>query len=126
MCLYVLRALGFGHSALSQQVDICDSGGAFIGRVDFLIVDRCDEPVIVEVDGAVKYLPEAAGGFAGNGAAPGLAAAKAVIREKEREDALRSAGYTVVRLSWRDLYRSRTAVAKLQSAGVRVSLDDWH
>ena len=58
-----------------------------MGRVDFLF--RAQR-TIVEFDGLLKY-----GGAGGR---------QALIDEKRREDALRSLGYQVVRLTWRDLY----------------------
>ena len=58
-----------------------------MGRVDFLF--RAQR-TIVEFDGLVKY-----GGAGGR---------EALIAEKRREDALRSLGYQVVRLTWRDLH----------------------
>jgi very-short-patch-repair endonuclease len=45
---------------------------------------------IVELDGLVKYA--------------GADGRQALIDEKRREDALRSLGYHVVRLIWRDLH----------------------
>ena len=58
-----------------------------MGRVDFLF--RAQR-TIVEFDGLVKY-----GGADGR---------HALIEEKRREDQLRSLGYQVVRLIWRDLH----------------------
>lgn len=69
------------------QAEIRDAGGRLVGRVDFLF--RAQR-TIVEFDGLVKY-----GGADGR---------DALFREKHREDALRSLGYQVVRLTWRDLY----------------------
>jgi hypothetical protein len=45
---------------------------------------------MVEFDGPLKY-----GGAAGR---------QALVDEKRREDALRSLGYQMVRLTWRDLH----------------------
>jgi hypothetical protein len=69
------------------QAEIRDAGGRLVGRVDFLFHRQ---RLIVEFDGKVKY--------------EGVDGRDALIREKRREDALRSLGYQVVRLTWRDLY----------------------
>lgn len=69
------------------QAEIRDAGGRLVGRVDFLFRRQ---RLIVEFDGKVKY-----GGADGR---------DALFREKRREDALRSLGYQVVRLTWRDLH----------------------
>ena len=68
-------------------MEIRDERGRLVGRVDFLF--RAQR-TIVEFDGLLKY-----GGAGGR---------QALIDEKRREDALRSLGYQVVRLTWRDLY----------------------
>jgi very-short-patch-repair endonuclease len=77
---------GLGLPAPELQAEIRDSGGRLVGRVDFLFRER---RLIVEFDGKVKY--EGADG-------------NALFREKCREDSLRSQGYQVVRLTWRDLH----------------------
>nr|WP_255427513.1 DUF559 domain-containing protein [Yimella sp. cx-51] len=64
-------------------------------RVDFLV----DERTVVEFDGAVKY-----GGANGR---------QALVSEKEREDALRRAGYAVIRIVWADLHSLPRLRAKL-------------
>ena len=76
-----------GLPKVEPQVVIRDRQGHFVGRVDFLF--RAQR-TIVEFDGLVKY--------AGADGRQGL------IDEKRREDALRSLGYQVVRLTWRDLH----------------------
>ena len=71
----------------AMQSVICDDHGNFIARVDFLWAEA---KVIGEADGRMKYnSPDD------------------LYREKRREDALRSLGFTVVRWSWRDLYAGR-------------------
>ncbi|MGL5853214.1 MAG: type IV toxin-antitoxin system AbiEi family antitoxin domain-containing protein, partial [Phycicoccus sp.] len=78
----LLTDLGFD---VRSQVEISDEDGTLVGRVDFLIGAH----VAVEFDGRVKY-----GGADGR---------DALVAEKRREDALRSLGYVVVRVTWADL-----------------------
>ncbi len=78
--------IGLGLPEPEQQVEIRDSQGRLVGRVDFLFRAAA---VIVEFDGAVKYA--------------GAEGREALVREKRREDALRAMGYRVVRLVWADL-----------------------
>jgi very-short-patch-repair endonuclease len=77
----VLRDAGM---VVRSQVTITDGDG-FIGRVDLLVGER----VVVEFDGAVKYA--------------GLDGARELMKEKQREERLRDAGYRVVRVTWADL-----------------------
>jgi len=79
--------LSLGLPKVEPQVVVRDRRGRFVGRVDFLF--RAQR-TIVEFDGLVKY-----GGADGR---------QALIDEKRREDMLRSLGYQVVRLTWRDLH----------------------
>ena len=79
--------VSLGLPKVEPQVVIRDRRGRFVGRVDFLF--RAQR-TIVEFDGLVKY-----GGADGR---------QALIDEKRREDQLRSLGYQVVRLTWRDLH----------------------
>jgi very-short-patch-repair endonuclease len=79
--------VSLGLPKCDLQVEIRDAQVRFVGRVDFLF--RAYRTV-VEFDGLVKY-----GGAGGR---------QALIEEKRREDALRSLGYQVVRLTWRDLH----------------------
>ena len=76
-----------GLPKVESQVVIRDTRGRFVGRVDFLF--RA-ERTIVEFDGLAKYA--------------GADGREALVGEKRREDALRSLGYQVVRLTWRDLH----------------------
>ena len=79
--------VSLGLPRVEPQGEIRDSRGRFVGRVDFLFrVQR----TIVEFDGLAKYA--------------GADGRQALIDEKRREDALRSLGYQVVRLTWRDLH----------------------
>ena len=68
------------------QAEIRDGRGRLVGRVDFLFREQ---RVVVEFDGRVKY--------------EGADGRDALFREKRRVDALRSMGFKVVRLTWRDL-----------------------
>jgi len=85
-------------------VEIRDERGRLVGRVDFLF--RAQR-TIVEFDGLVKY-----------GAADGR---QALVNEKRREDALRSLGYQVVRLTWRDLYDPGQVDRQIREAFARDS-----
>lgn len=76
-----------GLPAVEPQAEIRDARGLLVGRVDFLF--RAYR-TIVEFDGLVKYC--------------GADGRQALVDEKRREDALRSLGYQVVRLTWRDLH----------------------
>jgi very-short-patch-repair endonuclease len=75
---YVLRCLGFD---LEPQVELVAEGRRY--RADFRVRGS---RVLVEFDGAVKYTDRAA-----------------LFEEKQREDALRRAGWVVVRVVWSDL-----------------------
>ncbi len=93
---YVLRCLGFD---LEPQVEVLAEGRRF--RADFRVRGT---RVLVEFDGAVKYTDRAA-----------------LFEEKRREDALRRAGWVVVRIVWSDLaeparLRRRLATALAQAA----------
>jgi hypothetical protein len=79
--------VSLGLQMVEPQVEIRDARGKLVGRVDFLF--RKDRTV-VEFDGLVKY--------------GGADARQALVDENRREDALRSLGYQVVRLTWRDLH----------------------
>lgn len=79
--------VSLGLPKVEPQVEIRDARGNLVGRVDFLFRRS---GTVVEFDGLVKY-----GGAEGR---------QALINEKRREDALRSLGYQVVRLTWRDLH----------------------
>lgn len=87
--------VSLGLPRVDPQVVIRDRLGRFVGRVDFLF--RAQR-TIVEFDGLVKY-----GGADGR---------QALVDEKRREDALRSLGYQMVRLTWRDL-RDPASVKRL-------------
>lgn len=98
----------FGSTGLPEvesQVEIRDTRGRFVGRVDFLFRRH---RTIVEFDGLVKY-----GGADGR---------QALIDEKRREDALRSQGYQVVRLTGRDLHDPARIRRLISAAFSRDSL----
>jgi len=78
--------------------------GLLLGRADFGYRRR---KVLGEFDGRAKY----AGGF-GVGETPGEAA----FREKVREEALRAAGWAVVRWIWVDLDSPEAVVRRIQRA----------
>lgn len=78
----LMRDLGFG---VTSQVEVHAPGGAFVGRVDFVIDGT---KVAIEFDGMQKYGDHTA-----------------LVREKRRELGLQRAGYIVVRLVWSDLAR---------------------
>lgn len=70
-----------GYRGVEPQVTLRTASGEFVARVDFLL-----GRVVIEFDGMGKY--------------DDLSVLRA---EKRREDALRSLGYQVVRLTWADL-----------------------
>ncbi|NUS01547.1 MAG: hypothetical protein HOV97_03175 [Nonomuraea sp.] len=93
---YVLRCLGLD---LDPQVEVVAEGRRY--RADFRVRGT---RVLVEFDGAVKYVDRAA-----------------LFEEKQREDALRRAGWIIVRVVWSDLsdparLRRRLANALAQAA----------
>jgi len=95
--------VSLGLPTVEPQVVIRDERGRFVGRVDFLF--RAQR-TIVEFDGLVKY-----GGADGR---------QALIDEKRREDALRSLGYQVVRLTWRDLHDPGLVARLIKEAFART------
>ncbi|SNC61069.1 hypothetical protein SAMN05445756_0407 [Kytococcus aerolatus] len=105
-----LKGVGTARAALALVDPACESPGETLTRVPLVLaglrprsqvvlrtrrgefrVDLLleDEGVIVEFDGVVKY-----------GSAGGR---EALVLEKDREDALRELGYTVVRVRWHDV-----------------------
>ena len=89
---HLLRSLGF---ELEPQVELVVEGRLY--RPDFRVRGT---RVLVEFDGAVKY--------AGGG--------DALFAEKQREDALRRAGWVVVRIIWADLSRPQVVLARVHAA----------
>ena len=96
--------VSLGLPAVDPQVEIRDEHGRFVGRVDFLF--RAQR-TIVEFDGLVKY-----------GAADGR---QTLVNGKRREDALRSLGYQIVRLTWRDLHDPGWVDRQIREAFARDS-----
>ncbi|WP_051510434.1 type IV toxin-antitoxin system AbiEi family antitoxin domain-containing protein [Intrasporangium oryzae] len=92
---FLLRALGFG---LDPQHEVQCEGRLY--RADFRIRGT---RVLVEFDGAVKY-----------------ANPRDLFEEKQREDALRRAGWTVVRLVWADLDHPDRVRARVLDAIARA------
>lgn len=91
-CRWIFHVLGLPRP-VSQAV-IRDEMGAFVARVDFLFAD---ERTIVEFDGRVKYTDS-----------------RTLFAEKEREDALRALGYSVVRITWKELADPRWVLLKVR------------
>lgn len=90
--------LALHRIAVEPQVELYDRAGQFVARVDFRVRGR---PVIIEVDGKVKYEsgdPEV------------------LWAEKRREDAIRALGYVVVRVTWADLEQPERLIAKVRAA----------
>ncbi|MGZ4600890.1 MAG: type IV toxin-antitoxin system AbiEi family antitoxin domain-containing protein [Oryzihumus sp.] len=80
----LFRAMGLPSPEL--QAPIADEDGWVFAEVDFLFRRQ---RTIVEFDGLLKYA--------------GADGRRALVKEKQREDRLRSLGFAVVRLTWRDL-----------------------
>jgi very-short-patch-repair endonuclease len=91
-------ALAVAGIELEPQVVIVDVDGRFVARVDFVVKGT---KVVVEFDGKVKYTE---GG------------PDALMAEKRREDRLRRLGYTVVRVTWGDLYQLPIVVGWIRKA----------
>jgi hypothetical protein len=101
----VLHRHGIAPTGLQHEV-IGPNGR--IGRVDFVFEHR----TVGEFDGMVKYhrlVPA------------GSTSSDVVVREKVREDALRDAGWSVVRWTWADLDRPHVLVERLRRAFARSS-----
>lgn len=101
----LMDELGFAAPGLQQTISTDRS----TYRVDF-----CwnDDGVIGEFDGRVKYVDDAVL----NGRDP----REVLFEEKQREDALRRAGWIVVRWTWADLENPARFAALLQQAGVSL------
>lgn len=103
----LVSQLGLARPEL--QVDLYDRSGFWIARSDF---GWLEEGVIGEFDGRIKYTgtPDEV--------------AHAVMREKAREQAIRDAGWIVVRWYWSDLsdpigFKRRIETAFDQAASIR-------
>ncbi|HJA38058.1 MAG TPA: PD-(D/E)XK nuclease family protein [Candidatus Brevibacterium intestinigallinarum] len=133
IALQWFQVLGIRH--VQQQVEIMGEMNEFIGRVDFLLTADDGTPVVVEVDGAVKYrapfpglVRSAAQGSQSQGAVHGGDAgsiptgsgSNPLFREKQREDRIRRESYRVVRLTWKDLMSDMAMMMRLRDAGIDV------
>jgi hypothetical protein len=104
-----------GIEVPAAQVAVYDARGRFVGRVDGLWREG---GTVVEADGAGKYLGE----FDPDGPS-GLAAARAVVAEKVREDRLRSCGLEVVRYDVPEMrWRPQNVAARVHDARGRGDL----
>lgn len=85
------------------QFHVYDERGRLVGITDMA---WHEQRLLGEFDGKVKY-----GRLLGPGEEPG----DAVFREKVREDALRRVtGYSMIRLTWADLYRGAETAANIR------------
>jgi hypothetical protein len=100
---FTLRTLGYEFEPQFGPGLSGPAGGEL--RVDFLIQGT---RVVVEFDGRVKYLARDEG-----------EAQRILFAEKVREDALRDAGYEVVRLTWSDLDKPELVRARIEAAILR-------
>ena len=73
-----------------------------IARVDFLLSGAA---VVVEFDGRSKYVDSDTS-----------SGQRVLAQEKDREDALRSLGYEVVRLTWADLKDPEAVIRAVRAA----------
>jgi predicted transcriptional regulator of viral defense system len=102
--------VGFLTSGLPSpqpQREVYDERGRLIGRTDFAWEQF---RTLGEFDGKAKY---------GRLLKPGETPDDAVYREKVREDALRGAGWQVVRWTWADLGRPQEIASRLRQAFAR-------
>lgn len=100
----LLTSLGY---EVRSQVTIKTTSPYFQARVDFMLTHH---RVVIEFDGLVKYAD-----------GEGSANRQALVREKAREDRIRSLGFEVVRLVWADLYRPERVRSLLEAACIRAS-----
>lgn len=99
------RYLFYAHGLPAPQLQfpVYDGRGQLVGITDFAWPAH---QLLGEFDGKVKYSR-----FLRPGEEPG----DAVFREKQREDALRRiTGWSVVRLTWADLYRGPETAASIR------------
>ncbi len=93
-----LRVLMDTHGLPEPELQVQFSADDFAARVDFYFRQY---GVIVEFDGLIKYRDDAV---------------DAVVREKHREDRLRSAGVLVVRVTWDDLNHPHRLVHRIRQS----------
>jgi hypothetical protein len=96
-----------GIPSPEPQHEVYDQRGRFIARTDFAWGQF---RTLGEFDGKTKY---------GRLLKPGETPDDAVYREKVREDALRGAGWQVVRWTWADLARPQEIASRLRQAFAR-------
>jgi hypothetical protein len=96
-----------GISSPELQHEVYNDRGVLIGRTDFAWIEL---GTLGEFDGKTKY---------GRLLKPGESPDDAVYREKLREDALRGAGWQVVRWTWADLARPQDIAGRLRQAFAR-------
>lgn len=90
------------------QPEFFDADGIFVARSDFLWPEA---GLIGEVDGKSKYWSHLR---------PGETAAEAVMREKERENALRDLGFWVIRWGWNEAWTA-TELHRRILTGLRIA-----
>lgn len=90
------------------QLEVLDASGGLIGVCDF---GWRDDHVVGEFDGKVKY---------GRLLKPGQSAGEVVWAEKRREDAIRDAGWEVVRWVWDELARPGVIAQRISRACERA------
>lgn len=106
----LLADLGFPAFTLQSRIE----AGGSVYWADF----ECEQVgLVVEFDGLTKYR----GTWSADGIS-GEAAAEAVIQEKLREDAIRSTGRKVLRLTWDDLKNPYRLEGQMRRAGVPQDL----
>lgn len=101
----ILRESGFD---VESQVEILDTGGRSVARIDWLVNDV----VVCEFDGKAKYTK-----YLRPDENPG----DVVFKEKIREDAVRDLGYPVVRWTWADLANPAELAARVARAVERAA-----
>lgn len=95
------RMLQVGLPAPELQVEVFTPSGFWVARGDF---GWRRERVIGEFDGKIKYI------------GPPEEVADSVMREKAREQAIRDAGWWVVRWSWKDLANPQAFRQRIEAA----------
>ncbi|MET3804773.1 hypothetical protein ABIB25_001769 [Nakamurella sp. UYEF19] len=103
---------GLGLPAPQLQIEVSDRFGNAVGRTDLGYVE---DSALIEFDGKVKY---------GRLLQPGEDPSDVVVREKEREDAIRAVGTSVMRIVWSELNRPlmlerRIELTRLQGRALR-------
>jgi very-short-patch-repair endonuclease len=102
----VLHQQGVPPTDLQHEVRL---DGRVVARTDFVWEDH---RLVGEFDGRIKY---------GRLLRAGQQAGDAVFEEKRREDAVREAGWGVIRWCWDDLHRPGQLAARIRRAQARAS-----